>query len=84
MLASIGSVLAEDGAAVLYIGDAEADGQRIDARAQLRKLAPAAGLRIVAWAAQTRPDRHGGSARAESLVMLSPNTESPASPSARH
>ena len=72
MLRSVGGVLAPEGSALLYVGDAEADGQRIDARAQLNRLAPTAGLRVVAWAGQERRDWQGGPRRAESLVMLAP------------
>jgi hypothetical protein len=70
MLGSIAGVLAPEGRVLLWVGDAEVGDRRIDARAQLRRLAPAAGLSVTAWASQPRRDHRGGSARAESLVLL--------------
>jgi hypothetical protein len=70
MLGSIAGVLAPQGRVLLWVGDAEVGDRRIDARAQLRRLAPAAGLQATAWASQPRRDHRGGRARAESLVLL--------------
>ena len=72
MLRAVAGVLASDGVVLLYVGDAAAEGRRIDARGQLNRLAPAAGLRVVAWAGQERRDWQGGAVRSESLVMLRP------------
>jgi hypothetical protein len=72
MLGSIASVLSPSARVVLWVGDAEVGGRRIEALAQLRGLAPAAGLRVVAWASQPRRDYRGGPPRAETLVLLQP------------
>lgn len=71
MLGSIGAVLSGPEAnVVLFVGDGEVGGKRIDAEQQLRELAPAAGLRVVASASLPRVDWHGGPRRAEHLVLL--------------
>jgi DNA modification methylase len=54
----------------LVLGDAEVSGARVDASAQLARLAPGAGLQFVASAAQLRTDYRGGAARREHVVLL--------------
>jgi hypothetical protein len=69
-LTSIESVLSKDGVVVLLVGDAQIGQRRMNAAAQLVRLAPEAGLRVQGSASQTRPDRTGGRPREEHLVML--------------
>lgn len=54
----------------LLLGDAQVGGMRIDASAQLARLAQAAGLEWIAAAAQARTDFQGGPARNEHLILL--------------
>lgn len=71
MLASIGAVLSgPDANVVLFVGDGEVAGKRIDAEQQLRELAPSVGMRVIASASLPRLDWHGGPRRAEHLVQL--------------
>jgi SAM-dependent methyltransferase len=70
MLRSIGKVLAPGGACVLLVGDGQVGGQRVRADLQFGRLAPEAGLRMRAGAAQPRPDWGGGSPREEHLLWL--------------
>jgi hypothetical protein len=70
ILGSIAGVLADDGRALLWVGDAEVGGRRIEALGQLQRIAPASGLQVIAWASQSRPDFHGGPPRAETLALL--------------
>lgn len=70
MLSAMARALAPGGHAVLVMGDAEVAGERILADAQLARLAPRAGLRVVATASAPREDRRGGASRDEHLVAL--------------
>jgi len=72
VLRSLRGVVADTAHVLLWIGDAEIDGVRVDAAQQLAQLAPAAGLRLIASAAQTRPDARRGPPRSEHLILLSP------------
>ncbi len=69
-LAAIARARARGAPVVLLMGDAEIGGRRIAADAQLGRLAPRAGLRVVARAATTRPDARRGAPRREHLVLL--------------
>jgi 16S rRNA G966 N2-methylase RsmD len=71
-LRAMRGVVAASGCIVLLIGDGESKGERIDARAQLARLAPRAELELVSGAAQAREDFYGGAARREHLVLLAP------------
>lgn len=72
VLRSMRNVLHEDGRIVLWLGDAELITQRVPGDEQVARLAPAARLKLVAAAAQWRPDPRGGSPRAERLLLLEP------------
>lgn len=69
-LKSMRSVLRDDGAIILWLGDAELGGQRVLADQQVMRLAPDAGLELVAGAAQEREDMRGGAPRREHLLLL--------------
>jgi 16S rRNA G966 N2-methylase RsmD len=69
-LRSIAQAGASRGRIVLWIGDAQVGGTRVDAAEQLARLAPRAGLRVVASAAQARGDFTGRAQRREHLVLL--------------
>jgi hypothetical protein len=69
-LSAISECLEPRGTAALLLGDAEIAGKRIPADDQLRRLAPKAGLQVVATASQARPDWRGGPQRAEHLIAL--------------
>jgi 16S rRNA G966 N2-methylase RsmD len=71
-LRAMRSVVAQSGCIVLLIGDGETQGERIDALAQLDRLAPRAELELVSSAAQAREDFYGGPARREYLILLAP------------
>jgi hypothetical protein len=70
VLRATARALAPRGAAIVLLGDAELRGVRIDAREQLSRLAPAAGLAVAASASAPRPDWRGQAPRAEHLVAL--------------
>jgi 16S rRNA G966 N2-methylase RsmD len=72
VLRALSEVVARDARLFLLTGDAQLGRTRIDAAEQLRHLAPAAGLRVLASASQLRPDWSGGPARREHLVALLP------------
>jgi hypothetical protein len=59
------------GRAVLLIGDAQLGAKRVPADRQVERLAPGAGLRLVAVASEERPDFTGGPPRREHLLLLS-------------
>lgn len=71
-LQSIGGVLKATGNAVLLLGDAQLQRQRVDARVQVDRLCQRWGLSLRAAAAQQRPDWQGGPPRLEHLLWLSP------------
>jgi hypothetical protein len=60
----------KDGPIVLLVGDAQIGTKRIEADAQLARLAPKSRLELVASASQQRPDFLGGKPRREHLVLL--------------
>jgi hypothetical protein len=70
MLTGMASVATPAGRIVLLVGDGNVAQRRVDAVEQLQRLSGAAGLRVVAWATQPRPDFIGGPLRAEHLVLL--------------
>lgn len=72
-LQSIGGVLKATGNAVLLLGDAQLQHQRIDAREQVGRLCQRWGLSLRASAAQERADWQGGRPRLEHLLWLSPH-----------
>jgi 16S rRNA G966 N2-methylase RsmD len=74
MLRSIAGVLTPDGLCVLLIGDGDVGGRRIQADTQLRRLAPATGLELTAWASAPRLDRRGDQSRHEHLLLLRPRS----------
>jgi hypothetical protein len=83
MLRAIAAV-AGKGRIVLLVGDGQVGNRRVDARQQLQRLAKPAGLEVVAWATQPRPDFAGGPPRAEHLVLLRRGTGRRGSSSRRH
>jgi hypothetical protein len=70
VLRALTPMLAPQGRIALVLGDAQVGGRRIPADAQLKRLAPRAGLRVRAVASQGRPDFTGGPARQEHIVVL--------------
>jgi hypothetical protein len=70
VLDAIAESLADDGLAVLLMGDGELGGRRVPADAQLERLAPDSGLFVAAVASAPRPDWRGGPPRQEHLVAL--------------
>ncbi|HKP59947.1 MAG TPA: DNA methyltransferase [Polyangiales bacterium] len=70
VLRSLRGVLRSSGSIVLWLGDAELSGVRVPADEQIARLAPAAGLQLVASAAQEREDVRGGRPRREHLLLL--------------
>ncbi|MBC7170951.1 MAG: hypothetical protein H5U40_00905, partial [Polyangiaceae bacterium] len=69
-LASMRRALAPGGTIVMLIGDGQIAGRRVPADLQVRELAPAAGLALVAGASEGRPDFTGGETRREHLLLL--------------
>jgi hypothetical protein len=76
-LTSIAGVLTPDGLCVLLLGDGDVGGRRVEADAQLRRLAPAAGLELTAWASAPRLDWRGDKPRHEHLLLLRPARATP-------
>lgn len=72
MLGSMESALEEQGQIVLLMGDGEIAGKRVEVVPQLQRLCSPLGLRVVAWATQTRPDWKGGggTTRGEHLILI--------------
>lgn len=70
MLRAISRVLEPRGRAVLVVGDAQIEGQRIAAPPQLVRLGRRHGLVPTALASQRREDRTGGPPRREHLALL--------------
>lgn len=76
MLASVASVLREDGLAAFVVGDGAIEGKIEDASALLEDLAPQHELQFLAAASQTRPEfvesyvQGDGRGRNEHLVLL--------------
>jgi hypothetical protein len=69
-LRAVAAVCRPGARVVLLLGDAQVGGSRVDARAQLGKLAKPAGLALIASAAQRRADHLGGPPRREHLLLL--------------
>jgi SAM-dependent methyltransferase len=80
VLGSTAHALAAGGLALWLIGDGEIAGQRIPADVQLRELAGAAGLEVVAVASQRREDWRGGKPREEHLIAMRPGVVSAPAP----
>lgn len=76
-LRAMRTVLSNEGAAILWLGDAELDGERVEADQQVARLAPEANFELVASAAQQREDMLGGPSRREHLLLLHPRAEAP-------
>lgn len=72
VLASIRDVSAQGARVLLFVGDGELDGHRVDAADHLAAIAPHAHMRFVASASAPRPDWLGGAPRREHLVALEP------------
>jgi hypothetical protein len=70
VLAAIAASLADDGLAILLMGDGHLQGARIAADLQIERLATDAGLVFAAAASAPRPDWRGGPPREEHLVAL--------------
>jgi SAM-dependent methyltransferase len=69
-LASISAVITEGALAVLFLGDAEVEGERVPADRQLEELGPGHAFVIEAVVSEERLDRRGGEPRREHLVAL--------------
>lgn len=67
---SLATLLSPAGRMLWLVGDGEIGNKRIDAAQHLSKLAPKAGLVVVASAAVSRADWRGGRPRLEHLVAL--------------
>ena len=75
-LISIAAVLSgPEAPVVLFVGDGEIAGKRVQAVEQLHRLASAVGMHIVASASLPRTDWQGGRPRAEHLVQLQLDTK---------
>ena len=70
MLWAMRASLRPEGSIVLVIGDADIEGQRVDALPQIRRIAPDHGLMALAAASQPRADWRGAAPREEHLVLL--------------
>ncbi|HEX7478803.1 MAG TPA: DNA methyltransferase [Polyangiales bacterium] len=69
-LLAMASVLAKHGQVVLWMGDADIGGTRVAADEQVERLAAKVGLRVLAAAAQARPDFRRPEPRREHLLLL--------------
>lgn len=69
-LRSTRGVMRPKGRAVLVMGDGDVAGTRVEADAQLRALANAEGLQVVAVVSEEKPDWGGRRKRREHLVLL--------------
>jgi hypothetical protein len=69
-LEAIAAVLGASGYAVMLLGDAQLGGRRMEADAQIRRLAKDVDLRVRAVASQQRPDWTGSDPRREHLIVL--------------
>ncbi|HKU43039.1 MAG TPA: DNA methyltransferase [Polyangiales bacterium] len=83
VLDGLAAVLARDGKIALWQGDAELAGERIPADAQIARLAPKAGLELLASAAQERADARGGPVRREHVLLLGKKSKKTAGPTQR-
>jgi hypothetical protein len=70
MLGALAACCEPSGQVVMLMGDGLVGKQPVAVDEQLRRLAPAAGLEIVAVASQQRTDWRGGPAREEHLALL--------------
>jgi 16S rRNA G966 N2-methylase RsmD len=71
-LEALARVLDYDALVLMLIGDAQIGVRRLDAHAQIARLAPASSLRVLAAARARRPDFLGGEPRREHLIALAP------------
>lgn len=71
-LRAVAAVCEPSASLVLLLGDAQVGGVRVEANAQVKRLAAAAGLEWIAAASQARADYQRGPERAESLILLRP------------
>ena len=69
-MAAMGTVLAPEGRIVLLLGDGQIDKERVEAERQVERLAPSAGLSVIAVASQARRDYSGRRDRREHLIVL--------------
>ena len=76
MLGAMHRALKPSGTAILQMGDGQLGPRRVPAIAQFKRLAPAAGMALVAAASQPRTDWQGGHAREEHLLLLRARPES--------
>ena len=73
VLESLRGVVDREARVILWLGDAELAGKRVEVDAQIAELAPECGFTLRASAAQIRPDARGGADRAERLLLLEPS-----------
>ena len=69
-LRGMAAVLGPDGRAVLLLGDGQIERERVEAERQVERLAPSAGLAVIAVASQARRDYSGRRDRREHLIAL--------------
>ena len=69
-MSAIAEVVRPGGRVLLIMGDGEVGGTRIAADQQLEGMAPSIGLRFLASASETRPDRLGGDPRQEHILVF--------------
>jgi len=74
VLRAMRAVLDDEGRIAMVLGDGDVGGRALPALAQLERLAPEAGLTLVAAASVPRPDARAGSLgpREEHVVALAP------------
>jgi hypothetical protein len=70
VLRALAAMLTPKGYMALVMGDGQVGRRRVPADAQLQRLAPRAGLRLLAVASQPRPDFTGGPPRKEHVLVL--------------
>lgn len=70
VLSSLAKMLAPGAWMLWLVGDGEIANRRLDAANHIAELAPAAGLGVIASAAQARTDWRGGPSRAEHLIAM--------------
>ncbi|NOY92127.1 MAG: hypothetical protein GXP55_13095 [Deltaproteobacteria bacterium] len=70
VMRALAEVMVPRAVAVLLVGDAQLDGERVAADRQLRDVAERSGFSYIASASQPRPDFTGHGTRQEHLVLL--------------
>jgi hypothetical protein len=70
VLVSMRGILADEGMAILLVGDGEVAGVRMRADQQIAALAPPLGYSVKGVASSSRPDFKGGAPRQEHLIAL--------------